>query len=56
MPSIHRSAMAAALAAGTLLVVSACGPDGPAGDGGTAAPPPASTSATASASAAGAAE
>ncbi|MFJ8627306.1 trypsin-like serine peptidase [Kitasatospora sp. NPDC093550] len=43
MPTIHRSALAAALVAGTLLAVSACGPDGPAGDGGgSAAPPPSS--------------
>ncbi|MER6298852.1 hypothetical protein ABT247_04655 [Kitasatospora sp. NPDC001539] len=41
MPSIHRSALAAALVAGTLLAASACGPDGPPGDGGrTAAAPP----------------
>lgn len=42
MPTIHRSALAAALAAGALLAVTACGPDGPPGGGGTAAPPPSS--------------
>ncbi|MEU8513059.1 hypothetical protein AB0C76_15940 [Kitasatospora sp. NPDC048722] len=46
MPSIHRSAVAAVLAAGTLFAVSACGPDGPssATGTGTAAPPPVSAS------------
>ncbi|MEU9046396.1 MULTISPECIES: hypothetical protein [unclassified Kitasatospora] len=48
MPTIHRSALAATAVAGTLLAVSACGPDGPAGDrGGSAAPPPSSASASA---------
>ncbi|MER7769804.1 hypothetical protein [Kitasatospora sp. NPDC096140] len=47
MPTIHRSALAAAVVAGTLLAASACGPDGPAGDGpGSAAPPPSSAAAT----------
>ncbi|MFF2146907.1 trypsin-like serine peptidase [Kitasatospora sp. NPDC058190] len=47
MPSIHRSALAAALVTGTLLAASACGPDGQAGDGGkTAAPPPGVTAAS----------
>ncbi|GHF74502.1 hypothetical protein GCM10018790_60370 [Kitasatospora xanthocidica] len=47
MPTIHRSALAAAAVAGTLLAVSACGPDGPAGDGGgSAAPPPSSAAAS----------
>ncbi|KJS57596.1 hypothetical protein VM98_00385 [Streptomyces rubellomurinus subsp. indigoferus] len=45
MPTIHRS-LAAVAVAGALLAVSACGPDGPAGDGGStvAGPPPASDS------------
>ncbi|WP_030239379.1 trypsin-like serine peptidase [Streptomyces sp. NRRL S-350] len=47
MPTIHRSALAAAVVAGTLVAVSACGPDGPAGDGGGAAAPPPSSAAAA---------
>ncbi|MFD8752195.1 trypsin-like serine peptidase [Kitasatospora sp. NPDC059577] len=55
MPTIHRSALAAAVVAGSLLAVSACGPDGPAGDGGgSAAPPPASAPANGTAGGGGA--
>ncbi|MFD5431944.1 trypsin-like serine peptidase [Kitasatospora sp. NPDC127067] len=53
MPTIHRSALAAALAAGTLLAVSACGPDGPAGGGTSPAPPPSSAAAQAAGAGAG---
>ncbi|MFF4383991.1 trypsin-like serine peptidase [Kitasatospora sp. NPDC001547] len=52
MPSIHRSALAA-LAAGALLAVSACGPDGPAGGRTSPAPPPSSAAAAGSGGAIG---